>query len=401
MTSTRPAPSEAYVTELRELGAAQGLDAVGVARAEPFASTMQVLEERKAAGLHADMAFTYRNPARSADPTRALPDAASLIVGARSYHREVPAPPDHAGPLARVAQYVWEDHYGALEAALSVLAQRLKRDGWRARVLSDDNALVDREAAYRAGLGWYGKNANLLLPGQGSWFVLGAVLTDAPLPVTDARVADACGTCTRCLDACPTNAIVAPGVVDARRCLSWLLQKPGIFPIEHRVALGDRIYGCDDCQDVCPPNRTRDRRTDPAIAHGAAWVPVLDLLEASDADVLAQHDRWYIYDRDADYLRRNALLVLANHGADDAAVGWTPRVDAILRTLLVHRRAMLRAHAVWAAARLGRADLLALVAGDESPEVRAELADLRSVEAVSHPDGAPVQHRHLDVGGAS
>jgi epoxyqueuosine reductase len=376
MTRARPAPTDAYAAELRALGIAAGLDAVGLARAEPFASTLLVLEERKAAGLHADMAFTYRNPARSADPTRALPEAATLIVGARSYHREQPAVDPAAGPSARVARYVWEDHYGALEQSLRVVADRLKRDGWRARVLSDDNALVDREAAYRAGLGWYGKNANLLLPGQGSWFVLGAVLTDAPFSAAEARVDDACGTCTRCIDGCPTNAIVAPGVVDARRCLSWLLQKPGIFPTEHRVALGDRIYGCDDCQEVCPPNRTRDRKVHADIAHGAAWVPVLDLLEASDNDIIAEHARWYVYERDAAYLRRNALLVLANLGAEDPTIGHMARVDTILRALLLHPRTMLRAHAVWAVARLGRPDLLALVANDTDPDVRAEMAAL-------------------------
>src|SRR5690606_28594835 len=148
----------------------------------------------------------------------------------------------HAAPRGRVARYARADHYGELRAALRAVAGELKAAGWRARVLADDNALVDREAAYRAGLGWYGKNANLLLPGRGSWFVLGSVVTDAPLARTAEPVADGCGACTRCLDGCPTGAIVAPGVVDARRCLAWLLQVEGPFPREHRVVLGDRLY---------------------------------------------------------------------------------------------------------------------------------------------------------------
>ena len=126
--------------------------------------------------------------------------------------------------------------------------------GWRARVVADDNALVDRAAAERAGLGWFGKNSNILLPGAGSWFLLGSVVTDAPLP-TAAPVGDGCGSCRRCLSACPTGALVGPGVLDARRCLAWLLQATGVFPFEFRVALEGRIYGCDDCQDVCPANR--------------------------------------------------------------------------------------------------------------------------------------------------
>src|SRR5207248_4820769 len=133
-----------------------------------------------------------------------LSGARSLVVGARSYRRADPSPPPGRGPRARVARYSWSDHYGPLRDALGRVAERLEADGWRTRVLVDDNALVDREAAHRAGIGWYGKNTNLLLPGRGSWFVLGSVLTDAPLP-TALPVADGCGSCTRCLPACPTG----------------------------------------------------------------------------------------------------------------------------------------------------------------------------------------------------
>src|SRR5206468_10088510 len=136
------------------------------------------------------------------------------------------------GPCGRVAAYAAQDAYGPLRAGLGAIAARLHEVGWQARVLVDDNALVDREAAYRAGLGWYGKNANVLLPGAGSWFVLGSVVTDAPLPAADHEVPDGCGSCTRCIDACPTGAIVAPGVVDARRCLAWLVPARGPFPGE-------------------------------------------------------------------------------------------------------------------------------------------------------------------------
>ena len=320
------------VDDLVAAGRAAGLDAVGVTAAAPFATTRRHLVDRKAAGLHGGMRFTYLHPDRSTDPTRALPDARALVVGARSYRRALDMTHDRdtttdagalPGPAGRVARYAWEDHYGPLKAALTVVARQLKAAGWRARVLADDNALVDREAAYRAGLGWYGKNANLLLPGEGSWFVLGSVVTDAPL--ADGRpaaepVPDGCGGCTRCLEACPTGAIVAPGVVDARRCLAWLLQVEGPFPPEHRVALGDRLYGCDDCQEVCPPNRRLDRGRSagqgptPAGERAQATVDVLDLLAASDDDLLARHGRWYIPRRQPRYLRRNALVVLGNVG---------------------------------------------------------------------------------------
>jgi len=362
----------AYADELRRIGLDAGLDAVGIAPAEPWTDARRRLEARKAAGLHGGMAFTYGNPARSTDPTRALPEAAAVVVGARGYHRRPPDPlPDAAGPAARVGAYAWVDHYEPLRAALKAVAARLKADGWRARVLVDDNALVDREAAHRAGLGWFGKNANLLLPGRGSWFVLGGVVTSAPLPAATVadRVPDGCGTCRRCLDGCPTGAIVAPGVVDARRCLSWLLQLDGDLPRELREAVGDRLYGCDDCQEVCPPNRRLDHAAPPPAAEpsAAAQVAVLDLLAAPDDELLRRHGAWYIPGRRADHLRRNGLVVLANSGH-----GHDPRVRAAVARYLDHPDPVLRSHAAWAARRLGRPELLD---GRESdPAVAAELA---------------------------
>jgi epoxyqueuosine reductase len=234
---------------------------------------------------------------------------------------------------------------------------------------ADDNSIVDREVAWRAGIGWFGKNANLLLPQAGSWFVLGCVITDAPLPVAPEPVADGCGTCHRCIDACPTGAIIEPGVIDGNRCLAWLLQKPGVFPREHRVALGDRLYGCDDCQEVCPPNvrfaASRGELGPPA----EVWVNVTELLEADDKTLLARHGRFYIAGRDPRWLRRNALIVLGNIGD-----GIDRRTGALLEPHLGHSDPILRAHAVWAAARLGRDDLLPTT--DPDPMVVAELHDL-------------------------
>jgi epoxyqueuosine reductase len=217
-------------------------------------------------------------------------------------------------------------------------------------VVADDNALVDRAAAWRAGLGWYGKNANLLLPGAGSWFVLGGVVTDAPLPSHPEPEPDGCGGCTRCLDDCPTGAIIAPGVVDARRCLAWLVQAPGVIPPVHREAVGDRLYGCDDCQEVCPPNRVADRR-DPvpsAEPDSIDRVPLQWLLEADDADLLDRLGRWYIPRRDPNALRRNGLVVLGNTG--DPSDPWVAGAIARYRG---HGDPVLRAHATWAGRRLG------------------------------------------------
>jgi epoxyqueuosine reductase len=359
--------------DICQLGRTAGLAAVGVASAEPFEAAREEIERRRDAGLHGGMAFTFRNPTRSTDPRRALPDARALVVGARRYDQPTPAGPPPGVAAGRVAMYAWDDHYAALRDALTEVATALRDDGWQAIVLADDNALVDRAAAERAGLGWFGKNANILLPGQGSWFVLGSVLTDAPLAPTGHPVPDGCGSCTRCVEGCPTGAIIAPGVVDARRCLAWLVQAPGTFPHEHREALADRIYGCDDCQEVCPPNRLVTRRASSAGAsaprHPHAWVDLIDMLDAGDDELLERHGRWYIPQRDPAYLRRNALLALANV-ADPAL----PEVARVVADALAHPTAVVRSHAVWAARRLGLDHLLEAVHDDPDPSVRDELA---------------------------
>lgn len=387
---------EDLADELRVVGREAGLDAVGFAGAEPFQDAREVLERRRRDGLAATMQFTYRNPARSTDPARSLPSAASLVVGARRYlRRAAPDPAGDTGPddrgevAARVARYSWVDHYAPLRVALGVIAARLNADGWSTRILVDDNALVDRAAAHRAGLGWFGRNTNLLLSGAGSWFVLGSVVTDAPLPA-GRPVADGCGPCRRCVPACPTGALTDDGALDARRCLAWLVQARGVFPIEHREALGGRIYGCDDCQEVCPANRRAARADppDPAEPDATPVVDALRLLEATDEELLARWGRWYIAERDPRYLRRNALIVIGN-----TADAGHPRVLGALGLALGSDDPLIRAHAVWAAARLGRTEMVAAMASDRDPLVVAEVAAVPSVTPRS--DGAAGTVRFL------
>ena len=337
---------------------AAGLDAVGIAGAEVFADTRDDLDARRRAGLHGGMQFTYRNPERSTDPDRVLAGARSLVAGALGYRR---SDPDH-GPTDRprgtVARYAVADHYATLRRALATVAVHLVADGWRAVVVVDDNALVDRAAAQRAGLGWFGRNSMLLLPGRGSWFVLGSVVTDAPLAPTapdgPTGHAEGCGTCRRCVTACPTGALVGDGVLDARRCLAWLVQAPGTFPPEYREALGGRLYGCDECQEVCPVNRTADRRR-PPVPSGPEQdaVDLLALLGSSDAELLAAHGRWYIAGRDPRHLRRNALVALGNVGDGD-----DPATVGALRHWAQVEDGLLAEHARWAAGRLGLSDVV-------------------------------------------
>jgi len=361
-----------YSRHLLDIGRAAGLARVGIAPATVMIRARATIQSRKISGLSDTMQFTFRNPERSTDPTLSVEGARSLVVGAYSYATPTSDAKSSSATQqlsARVARYAWADYYQQLRAALTEIADVLRDDGWRALVLADDNALVDRESAYLAGLGWYGKNSNLLIEGSGSFFVLGSVVTDAPLEANQITVADSCGACRRCLDSCPTGAIIEPGVIDARKCLAWLIQKPGVFDWDFRVALGDRIYGCDNCQEVCPP--TSRSRSD----EGNSQVEVtplrslMFLLNAGDAELLAAVKQWYIAKRNPMWVRRNALIILGNIGDNGDA-----SVREVLFRYLAHDEPMLRAHAVWAAARLNLRELIPF--NDQSPEVIAELSRL-------------------------
>jgi len=343
------APSQLSVEDLRTIGLAAGLVAVGVTGVEPFLDTRAVLEERRERGLNGAMQFTYRNPTRSTEPAALLRGAASLVVGAWPYPggesaSGVEGASESSDPTGRVARYANEDHYADLRGALASIAVELESAGHRTRIVADDNALVDRAAAHRAGIGWFGKNANILVPGHGSWVLLGAVVTDVVLEASE-PVADGCGSCQRCIDGCPTGAIIAPGVVDARRCLAWIVQAGGPIPVEFREALHDRIYGCDDCQEVCPPSRRSPEGS--AVVGDGSHVDLLALLAASDEELFERHGRWYIAERDARHLKRNALVALGNIAAPD-----DQRVRGVLDDIASARDELLAEHARWALSRL-------------------------------------------------
>jgi epoxyqueuosine reductase len=325
--------------ELQRLALELGLDAVGATRAEPYAETERHIRERRARGLFGGMRFTMAQPEVSCHPETLVPGARSVVSAAICYYAPGPEPGPGEGRLPR---YAWSDRYAELRAKLEALADRL---GGTSRVLVDENQHVDREAAARSGVGFYGKNTLLITRRHGSWVVLGTIVTDVYVEPSPPLGLD-CGSCTLCVDACPTDALDEIGVLDATRCLSYWTQAPGPIPEDYRAALGDRVYGCDICQDVCPWNRGVEKRRagEPVPQGAAAAVSLVGWLEADAADLRGRYDRLYFPRNDVRYLRRNALVAAGNVGGEGerAAVAAHAASDDPL----------LRDHAEWALARI-------------------------------------------------
>jgi epoxyqueuosine reductase len=295
--------------ELEEFAGELGLDVVGAAPATAYRETERAIHERKARGLFADMRFTMAQPEISCHPETLLAGARTVVSAAYCYY--APEPPLESGE-GRLARYTWHDGYALLRKRLDALGSRLGGDY---RVLVDANQHVDREAAARAGVGFYGKNTMLITRRHGSWVVLGTLVTTAEVEASSPLDLD-CGSCTLCIDACPTGALDEPGVVDSTKCLSYWTQAPTAIPEEYRRELGPQVYGCDICQDVCPWNRGVERRRaeDSAPDGATPHVRLADWLHGDPAALVTEYERLYVPRNDPRYLRRNALVALGNTG---------------------------------------------------------------------------------------
>jgi epoxyqueuosine reductase len=308
--------------DVRRLGSELGFDAIGIARAEAYSETERHIAERRARGLDAGMKFTMAQPERSCHPETLLPGARSVVSVAHCYW--APEQPLEPGE-GRLARYTWSDAYAGLREKLDELGRRL---GGGYRVLVDANQHVDREAAARSGVGFYGKNTMLITRRYGSWVVLGTLVTDVELEATPPLDAD-CGDCRLCVDACPTGALDEPGTLDANRCLSYWTQAPEPIPVPYRAALGAQVYGCDICQDVCPWNRGVQKRRRHETESAAGHVDLVAWLEEDGAALVASFDRLYVPRNDARFLRRNALVALGNTAHDD--ISGSEHRDLLLR----------------------------------------------------------------------
>jgi len=367
----------ALAAALRAEAGRLGLHGLGFCRPD-LGPPADRLAEWLARGHAGEMGYIARRAADRADPARLLPGFRSAVVATQPYSdapaREVFAELDRPG-TAYFARYArGADYHEVLGDRLGRLADRLRAlaPGARTRVYVDTGPVLEKDLGVQAGLGWRGKHANLLAADGGNWLFLGVVLTDLDLPA-DAPPPDRCGTCTRCLDVCPTNAFPAPYVLDARRCISYLtIELKGPIPLEMRPALGNRVFGCDDCLAVCPWNRfaARARECTYAARSVTAGAPLTDLLSMTEADFPRAFAGTAVRRTGRARLLRNVAVALGNAG-DPAAV------PALARALS-DPEPLVRGHAAWALGRIGTGpafSALGHAAGTErDPSVRGEIA---------------------------
>jgi epoxyqueuosine reductase len=342
---------KSLATDIKAWSEALGFAAAGIARIDLSADEAHFLDWL-AQGFHGEMEYMRRHGTKRSRPADLLPGTISCISVRMNYWPSGAAPADAvladdtAGYVSRYA--LGRDYHKVLRQRLQRLADRIERavGPFGYRVFTDSAPVLEKALARNAGLGWIGKHTNLIHRNTGSWFFLGELFTDLPLPI-DAPASDHCGTCTRCIEACPTRAIVGPYQLDARLCISYLtIEHDGAIPPELRPALGNRIYGCDDCQLVCPWNKfarlagERDFRA----RHGLASASLLELFAWDEAEFLRRtegsairrigHERWL----------RNIAVALGNAPHSAAIV-------AALGARADHPSPVVREHVAWALAR--------------------------------------------------
>ncbi len=353
---------QALLANLRRWAAELGFASVGVARIDLGTDEAHFLDWLRA-GFHGEMAYMARHGLKRSRPATLLPGTVSVLSARMDYWPAEAADPDStlADPeKAYVSRYaLGRDYHKVLRARLQSLAERIAAavGPFGHRVFTDSAPVLEKALARNAGLGWIGKHTNLIDRSSGSFFFLGEIYLDLPLPA-DAPASEHCGSCNACLPACPTGAIVAPYRLDARRCISYLtIELKGAIPVVWRRAIGNRIYGCDDCQLVCPWNKFArpSREADFGVRHNLDSARLVDLfawderrfLESTAGSAIRRlgHERWL----------RNIAVALGN-------APTSPEVLAALQRRARHESALVREHVAWAIAEhAARAD------GDAAP----------------------------------
>jgi len=340
------------LVQLQTLGAEIGFDAIGSTSAADFPELLEPLQSYANRGL---TGFEHANIKQRLNPKGLLPSAKSIVVVALSYLTEVGHDLARQHPRSnthgQMTVYSYgEDYHAVLDRMLKQLAKKMEEKvghSIAAVVAVDTSPLVDRRVAERAGIGWVGKNCMFYTAQHGSFVFLGALLVDIEIERGGSAVENMgsfipCGDCVLCLKACPTQALLAPGVIDAKRCLSYITQMKGIIPVEFRKALGKRIWGCDTCQWACPKNKTVAYSQQTAFTpHGEMEYPELvAVLEMTNRTFRTLYGHTAAAWRGLTTWKRNALIALGNSRNLDAALRIAPFIE--------HERMELRSAAAWA-----------------------------------------------------
>jgi epoxyqueuosine reductase len=348
---TEPAPGldpARLARDIRQWGGALGFQAIGIADTG-LAAAETHLAAWLADGRHGEMHYMAAHGTRRSRPAELVPGTLRVISARMDYWPAAAAGAEAVlgdARLAYVSRYaLGRDYHKLLRRRLQQLAERIEQaiGTFRYRVFTDSAPVLEKALAEKAGLGWIGKHTNLIEQRSGSWFFLGEIYTDLPLPV-DAPTANHCGTCRACLDACPTGAIVAPYQLDARRCISYLtIELRGPIPEELRPLVGNRIYGCDDCQLVCPWNRFARASAEPDFTprHGLDAAALAELFAWSEEQFLHATEGSAIRRIGHECWLRNIAVALGN-----APTG--PGVLAALHARRTHPSALVREHVEWA-----------------------------------------------------
>ena len=365
--------------KVKSLALSLGFDRVGITDAARFTRDEEAAIQRVRDGLMDGLPwYTEERVHRMNRPGLLLEDARSVISMAANYNTGAPPDesPDSGTPRGRVARYAWgRDYHNVIKGRLRRFARELPDavgQPVRTRYFVDDGPMNDRAAAERSGVGWFGKNTNILTPTHGSWVFLAQVITDLELK-PDPPLKKTCGECIRCIPACPTDAIIAPYVIDNRKCISFLtIELRGPIPRELRPMMGDWVFGCDICQEVCPVNRKAVLSGEPDFnkRHDFDAPDLIPLLELDDDDFRKRFEGSPIRRAKREGLQRNVCVALGNIG-DPVSV-------PALATALSEGVTLVRSHAAWALGQIGgneaRTALARALDTEEDEGVREEIA---------------------------